>query len=364
MTALPAAAEDGFGDLPLRDDLRGKVPYGAPQLPVAVRLNTNENPYPPSAGLVAELVDAVRVTAGGLNRYPDRDAMELRSVLAGYLGVHSTQVWAANGSNEVLAQLLQAFGGPGRTAMGFVPSYSMHQEIAGLTGTAWRPERRSADFGLEAATAVAAVERDRPDVVLLTRPNNPTGSGMPLELVVAVCAAAPGVVIVDEAYAEFSREPSAVSLLAEHPLLVVTRTMSKAFALAGGRLGYLAASPSIVQALQLVRLPYHLSALTQTAALVALSHRAETLATVSRVVASRDRLADALRERGIPFVPSDGNFLLVGGADDGLWKRLLDRGVLVRDVGIPGHLRVTVGTEAECEAYLTALAAARRAVRG
>lgn len=353
--SVPAVPE-----LPLRDDLRGLSPYGAPQLDVPVRLNNNENPYPPSASLVADLTAAVGAAAGGLNRYPDRDATALRTELAGYLGhgLTAEQVWAANGSNEVIAQLLQAFGGAGRCAVGFSPSYSMHPLLARVTGTTWIDGRRAADFALDEAHAVAVVGEHQPSVVFLTSPNNPTGTALPLSTVAGVCAAAPGMVVVDEAYAEFARSgtPSALTLLAENPRLVVTRTMSKAFAMAGTRLGYLAADPAVVRALLLVRLPYHLSSLTQAAARVALRHTDELLSTVDALRSERDRLVIALRGRGLPVVDTDANFLLVGVEDAAVvWQGLLDRGVLVRDVGLPGWLRVTAGRPDEGDAFLAAL---------
>jgi histidinol-phosphate aminotransferase len=338
--------------LPVRDDLRGAAPYGAPQLDVPVRLNTNENPYPPSAALVADLAAAVTSAATTLNRYPDREALDLRTDLAAYAGHTVDGTWAANGSNEVLQQLLLAFGGPGRTALGFEPSYSMHRLISEATGTRWVSEPREADFTLDAARAAAAVTEHRPDVVFLCSPNNPTGNALPPDVVTAVYDAAPGMVVVDEAYVEFSHAPSLLPLLDGRDRLVVTRTMSKAFALAGGRVGYLAASPDVVDVLRLVRLPYHLSALTQAAARVALAHAAETLATVALVRVDRDRLVAALPDP----VPSDANFVLFAAADEKrTWQALLDRGVLVRDVGIPGRLRVTVGTTEECDAFLAAL---------
>jgi histidinol-phosphate aminotransferase len=336
--------------LPVRDDLRGAVPYGAPQLDVAVRLNTNENPYPPPPEVVADLRDALAEAASGLNRYPDREALDLRADLGRYLGHTTEGTWAANGSNEVIQQLLQAFGGPGRTALGFEPSYSMHRLIAIGTGTAWVPERRAADFTLPVEAAVAAVARHRPDVTFLCSPNNPTATALPYDVVTAVYDATDGMVIVDEAYAEFSHSPSAVALLPGRERLVVTRTMSKAFALAGARIGYVAADPAVVDALRLVRLPYHLSALTQATARVALRHAAVLLANVELLKAERDRLVAALPVT----VPSDANFVLFG-AREGTWQALLDRGVLVRDVGLPGWLRVTAGTPAENDAFLAAL---------
>ena len=346
----------------LREDLQGLSAYGAPQIDVPVRLNTNENPYPPSPELVRAVADAVAGVAGTLNRYPDRDAVDLRKDLAAYLGHGLTgdRVWAANGSNEVIQQLLQAFGGPGRTALGFEPSYSMHPLIARVTCTSWHPVERDADFGISAARAAEEVSRVRPAVVFLTSPNNPTGTAMPLDVIAAVCEAAPGVVVVDEAYHEFARAgaPSALSLLPRYPGLVVTRTMSKAFAMAGARVGYLAAAPELIGMLLVVRLPYHLSAVTQAVARAALAHRAEPLATVQRLRAERDALVGWLRERGLSVADSDANFVLFGEFDNrhAVWQELLDRGVLVREVGPRRWLRVTVGTEQEMTSFKTALA--------
>ncbi|WP_018907599.1 histidinol-phosphate transaminase [Salinispora arenicola] len=348
-------------DLPIRADLRGLSPYGAPQLEVPVRLNTNENSYP-VPDVVAETIGrAIAAELRNLNRYPDRDAVALRGDLAAYLGHGLTldQVWAANGSNEVQQQLLQVFGGPGRTAFGFTPAYSMHPLLALGTGTRWVPARRGADFGLTVGEAVAQVREHRPDVVFLCSPNNPTGTALDPAVVAAVLAEAPGMVVVDEAYAEFARAGavSALSLLPGHSRLVVTRTMSKAFGFAGGRLGYLAADPAVVAAVQLVRLPYHLSALTQAAARAALVHRDALLGTVSAIKVQRDRIVSELRSRGYRVADSDANFVLfrVGGDQRVAWQVLLDAGVLVRDVGLPGWLRVTAGTPAETDAFLLAL---------
>ncbi len=351
--------------LPLRDDLRGRSAYGAPQLDVPVRLNTNENPYGPSAALAADLAAAVLEAAGELNRYPDRDAYALRADLAGYLGHDLTadQIWAANGSNEILQQLLMAFAGAGRTAMGFEPSYTMHRLIALATGTGWVDGHREDDFTLDPARVLEEVTQAQPDVVFLTSPNNPTGTALDLSVIEAVYDAAVGIVVVDEAYAEFARDgvPSALTLLPGRPRLVVTRTMSKAFSMAGLRLGYLAADPELVECLLLVRLPYHLSELTQSAARVALRHAPELLHTVGRLRDERDRLVRELQALGCEVVPSDANFVLFGGlpgkhADQTVtWQSLLDRGVLIRDVGLPGWLRVTAGTEAENDAFLSAL---------
>ncbi|HEY4853635.1 MAG TPA: histidinol-phosphate transaminase [Streptosporangiaceae bacterium] len=347
--------------LPLRKDLVGQSPYGAPQLDVPVQLNTNENPYPPSPALVRAITDAVSEVAGALNRYPDRDAVALREDLAGYLGHGLTggQVWAANGSNEIIQQLLQAFGGPDGVALGFEPSYSMHPLIALATCTPWVRAARDADFGLDLGRAVDVIRAERPAVTFLTSPNNPTGTSLPIAVIEAVCEAAPGVVVVDEAYAEFARDgtPSALALLPEHPRLVVTRTMSKAFALAGARVGYLAADPEVLSALLLVRLPYHLSSVTQAVARAALAHRDEPLATVQAIRAERDDLVTWLRSRGLVVADSDANFALFGEFADrhAVWQALLDRGVLIRETGPPGWLRVTVGRPEEMTAFRDAL---------
>lgn len=353
-------------DLPLRDDLRGGEPYGAPQLDVPYALNTNENPYPPSERLVKALGEAVMDVAGTLNRYPDRDAVALREDLAAFLnadtpgiGLTADRVWAANGSNEILQQILMAFGGPGRTALGFEPSYSMHPIITAVSGTRWIGAARDADFGIDPARAAETVAEHRPDVVFLTSPNNPTGTALPLEVIEAVLEAAPGMVVVDEAYAEFRREgtPSALTLLDGNPRLIVTRTMSKAFAMAGARLGYLAADPAVLDALLLVRLPYHLSAVTQAVARTALAHGEELLGGVDALRRERDDLVAWLRAEGYRVADSDANFVLFGTFPDRrrVWEGLLERGVLIREVGPPEWLRVTVGTPDEMAAFRTAL---------
>ncbi|HEY3609047.1 MAG TPA: histidinol-phosphate transaminase [Pseudonocardiaceae bacterium] len=356
-------ADVRMADLPLRADLVGRTPYGAPQLAVPIRLNTNENPYPPPPELVADIVAAITDKAATLHRYPDRDAVALRTALAAYLS-ESTKtpldlknLWAANGSNEILQQVFQAFGGVGRTALGFEPSYSMHPIIAAGTRTEWVPTPRRPDFSLDADAAARVIKDLAPDVVMVTSPNNPTGQSLPIADVRKLVAAAPKIIVVDEAYAEFSSQPSAVGLLAEFPdRLIISRTMSKAFAFAGGRLGYLAAAPAVVDCLQLVRLPYHLSALTQAAALAAVEHAEQTLASVAKLAAERVRVAAALAELGLTVVPSDANFVLFGVFDDrrAVWQSYLDRGVLIRDVGIPGHLRVTIGMPAENDSFLLA----------
>ncbi|WP_067717102.1 histidinol-phosphate transaminase [Nocardia yamanashiensis] len=348
-------------DLPLRDNLRGKSPYGAPQLTVPVQLNTNENPHPPSKALVDDVAESVRAAAADLHRYPDRDAVGLRGDLAAYLtgqtgiAVDTANVWAANGSNEILQQLLQAFGGPGRSALGFVPSYSMHPIISEGIDTEWVEAKRNGDFSLDIDYALAVIAERRPDVVFVTSPNNPTGHSIPGADLERILEAAPGIVVVDEAYGEFSSAPSAIGLIDRFPAkLVVSRTMSKAFAFAGGRLGYLVAAPAVIDAMLLVRLPYHLSVVTQAAARAALRHADETLASVAELAAQRDRVAIALRGMGFEVVQSDANFLLFGRFTDAgrAWQRYLDDGVLIRDVGIPHYLRATIGLAAENDEFL------------
>jgi len=346
-------------DLPIRDDLRGLKPYGAPQEHVRVQLNVNENTHPIPEDVATDIVRALAVAVMGVNRYPDREFTELRDALAAYLGYGLTRdnIWAANGSNEVLQQVLQAFGGPGRSVLGFPPTYSMHSIIASGTGTRWIAADRDSGYELSPETAVAAIEREKPDIVFLCSPNNPTGTPLSLETIAAAYDATPGILLVDEAYAEFADTPTALTLLEGRPRLLVSRTMSKAFAFAGARLGYLAADPAVIDALRLVRLPYHLSALTQAAAVAALSHAPAMLAMVDDIKAQRDRMIAALPELGYTPLPSAANFVLFGSVGDphAVFERLLEQGILIRDVGIPHHLRVTAGSAAETTIFLSAL---------
>jgi histidinol-phosphate aminotransferase len=355
-TASPALAE-----LPLRPELVGQIPYGAPQLDVPVQLNVNENPYPPSAQVISEISAAVAAAAESMNRYPERDAVQLRADLARYLGhgLTAEQVWAANGSNEVMLHVLLAFAGPGRMVLSFAPTYSMYPEYARDTHSGWTTFPRRDDFTIDPAAAVAAVRQVRPDVVLISSPNNPTGTALDLDVLAQICDGAPGVVVIDEAYYEFARigTPSALALLPRYPRLAVTRTMSKAFAFAGGRLGYLAAAPAFVEALRIVRLPYHLSAVTQAAARVALAHAGEMLAAVDALRSARDDIAGWLADAGLEVAESDANFVLFGRFADrhAVWQALLDRGVLIRETGPDGWLRVTAGTPAEMAVFKAAL---------
>ncbi|MDQ2836382.1 MAG: histidinol-phosphate transaminase [Actinomycetota bacterium] len=358
-------AVEGLRELPLRPELVGQLPYGAPQLDVPVQLNVNENPYAPSAKIVADIAAAVARVAAGLNRYPDRECLALRAELARYLATDSAvelgpeQLWPANGSNEIMQQLLQAFGGPGRTALSFAPTYSMYPEYARNTHTEWVTGHRDADFGIDLAEAERLIEQWQPSVLFLASPNNPTGTALPVEDLRRLLAIAPGVVVVDEAYAEFRRAgvPSALELLADYPRLIVTRTMSKAFALAGGRLGYLAASAAVVDAVRIVRLPYHLSAVSQATALAALANSAELLAGVEALRIERDATVSWLRDAGLRVAETDANFVLFGRFADrhAIWQGLLDQGVLIRETGPEGWLRVSIGTSDEMRAFRLAL---------
>ena len=374
-------------NLPLRPDLDGEAPYGAPEIDVPVRLNVNENPYPPSAAVIESIATAVAQAAQGLNRYPERDFPRLRAALADYLKAESDahpapeQIWAANGSNEIMLHVLQAFGGPGRTCLTFTPTYSMYPEYARDTLTDYVTRPRREDFTLDVDAAVTAINELRPAVVILASPNNPTGTALPLEDIRRILEAARGhgpmlgagigsparasdcVVVIDEAYAEFRRPggPSALELVGPANLhLAVTRTMSKAFGAAGLRLGYLAADSALVDALRVVRLPYHLSAVTQAAALAALSHREELMAQVASLRNERDAFVDWLRAQGLTAHDSDANFVLFGPFPDRdtVWRRLLDAGVLIRVVGPEGFLRASIGTPAEMERLRRALVAA------
>ncbi|WP_208321530.1 histidinol-phosphate transaminase [Microbacterium hydrocarbonoxydans] len=351
-----------LADLPLRDDLRGLTPYGAPQAPLPIALNVNENTHPVPDAVASDILDDIAVALRDVNRYPDREFTTLREGFADYLGhgLTADRIWAGNGSNEVLQHILQAFGGPGRTAFGFAPTYSMYPLLTQGTGARWIAGVREPDYTLTAEDAVAQVQEADPDIVLLCSPNNPTGTPLGLDVVEAVYEAARGVVVVDEAYQEFAPKdaPSALTLLEGRPRLAVSRTMSKAFAFAGARVGYLAADPAFIDALRLVRLPYHLSALTQAAAVAALRNSDVMLAMVDEIVEQRDRISATLEALGYTPHESWSNFVLFGGVSDpkSTWQRLYDRGVLIRDVGIPGHLRVTAGTEAETTAFLDALA--------
>ncbi len=349
-------------DLPLRDDLRGQKPYGAPQAPLPVALNVNENTHPVPGEVADDILDSIALALRDVNRYPDREFTALREGFADYLGhgLTSDAIWAANGSNEVLQHVLQAFAGPGRTAFGFAPTYSMYPLLTRGTGAEWVAGARGHDYTISPESAAEQVAAAAPDVVFLCAPNNPTGTPLGLDVIEAVYDATDGIVVVDEAYQEFAPKESrsALTLLAGRERLVVSRTMSKAFAFAGARVGYLAADPALVDALRLVRLPYHLSSLTQAAASAALRHSDVMLSMVDEIVAQRDRISATLDALGYEPFESWTNFVLFSGVDDPArtWQELYDRGILIRDVGIPHSLRVTAGTQEESTAFLDALA--------
>ena len=351
--------------LPLRDSLRPMSPYGAPQVPARASLNTNENPYSPSPALQKAIADAVAQVASDLNRYPDRDATVLRTKLADYINEQSgtkfsaDNVWAANGSNEIIQSIFLAFAqGP---VLGFTPSYSMHPLIAKVTGSQWIDGKRNKDFSLNAAEAVSEIQKHKPTLTFITTPNNPTGGAVSIETIQMLADAAKsvgGLLVVDEAYAEFSQEISAVTLISNNPHVVVIRTMSKAFAFAGARVGYLVSDVSVKDAMMIVRLPYHLSALTQAAAQVAIDHRAELLGGVSTLIKARAHVVQALHDMGLTTIPSSANFVLFTGFKQDapqLWASMLEKGVLIRDVGLSGYLRVTIGNEAENNLFISAL---------
>ena len=348
--------------LPIRSNLAPLSPYGAPQVEAEASLNTNENPFSLSPDLVAAISARVAEVATTLNRYPDRDAIALRNGLASYINTESsthfdsTNIWVANGSNEIIQSLFLAFGAGG--AIGFLPSYSMHPLIARVTSTPWVDGKRREDFSLDLDSAITQIAQAKPDLTFITTPNNPTGEAISIQAIEKLAASTPGLLVIDEAYAEFSDEDSAVTLIAKYPHIVVIRTMSKAFSFAGARVGYLIAHPSVVDAMMLVRLPYHLSTLTQGAALVALDFRDQLLAGVAQLREQRSIVASALVQMGLTVLPSQANFLLFTGftsSSSQLWQAMLDRGILIRDVGLSGYLRTTIGTGAENEKFLNAL---------
>jgi histidinol-phosphate aminotransferase len=351
--------------LPLRDDLTSLSPYGAPQVPAEATLNTNENPYAPSPELAQAIADRVHRVATTLNRYPDRDATVLRTSLGKFINTLSgtnftaDSIWAANGSNEIIQSLFMAFGDRG--ALGFTPSYSMHPLIARVIGVTWQDGGRRADFTLDTAKAISEIAEKKPALTFVTTPNNPTGTLLKIaeiEELAKATARVNGLLVIDEAYAEFSSEISAVTLIEKYPNVAVIRTMSKAFAFAGARVGYLVANPEVIDAMYLVRLPYHLSAITQAAAEVALEYQGELLGTVSTLIESRKQVVAALVDMGLQVAPSSANFIIFSGFNlepAQIWRQLLDRGVLIRDVGLLGHLRMTIGNEAENQKFIGAL---------
>lgn len=363
--------------LPLREELAAVTPYGAPQLEVEARLNVNENPYSPSPEMVADIAKAVARVGAGLNRYPDRDFVELRQALADYLLLecgHSfpvQQIWAANGSNEVMAQLLGAYAGPGRIVLGTEHSYSMYPEYVRGAHSRYVTVPRQSDFNVDLTVLTGALQDLRPSVLLLANPNNPTGTVITeadLKQILQVAQqtgpiidgeSTATVVVIDEAYGEFrdSGQPSALALLEKFPHLAVSRTMSKSFGMAGLRLGYLVAAKTIIYDIMRVRLPYHMSALTQAAAIAALSHASEQLDQLAQLRKRRDKLASWLAAQGYVVPKTQANFVLFGPFENRhkVFNDLLERGVLIREVGPTGFLRVSIGSEREDQAFRAAL---------
>ena len=341
-----------------REGLRATSPYTSPQPEVAVRLNTNECPYPLPEGFTDDLTKAIEEIP--LNRYPDRAAVRLREALAAHAGHAFEGTWCANGSNEIIQQLLQAYGGPERTAAVFPPTYELYSRLSWVTHTTLA-EIDTPEPWVLGPEQIAAVSALQPDVVFVCSPNNPTGNAQPVEVIAELAGTLDGLLIVDEAYVEFS-ETSALGLAAAHPNVAIVRTMSKAFALAGARLGYLLADPAVVEDLQRVRLPYNVSALTQAAGLVALEHATDAMSILDALREQRDHILETLSGMdGVVAYPSQSNFVLFRPPGDAkaVWQALLDRGVLIRDftTTVPGCLRVNAGTPDETTAFLEALQA-------
>lgn len=345
--------------LTVRAGLADVAAYVSPQQPARYRMNTNESPYAPPAELVTEV--AAEIERIALNRYPDRDANDLYQAMSEHVGWPREGLWIANGSNEVFMHLFLGFGGPGRSGMLFEPTYALHSLIPTIASTKVVRLERSDDFTIDLDAAVGAIKKERPEIVIVCSPNNPTGGCEPLPVVRALLAEAPGLVVVDEAYIEFAHDDeSARSLLEEHDNLVLVKTFSKAWRLAGVRIGYMLAQPALVTELARVRLPYHLSAPTQVVGRAALRHSTRTLELVRSIAEQRDRIALELQALGVLTYPSRANFVLFEVDDPPqVWRELLDRDVLVR--AYPDHprlrdcLRVTAGLPEETEAFVAAM---------
>lgn len=345
--------------IPVRDDLRTLDGYHSPQVDVAVRLNTNESALPPPpAWRDAFAAELSRVE---WNRYPDRAATKLREAIASAHGVTPDMVFAANGSNEVLQTILLTFAGAGRTVATFEPTYQMHAQIARVVGSTVVEGERQADFTLDPAEVRRVIETHDPHVTFLTSPNNPTGMVEPEQRIVELLELSNGLVVADEAYAQFA-DWSALSLIRDDRPLVVTRTFSKTWSMAGVRLGYVIGPPWFIAELDKVVLPYHLDAAKQIAGRLALRYVDEMDDRVRAIVAERERLSAAMHSTAIDVTPSGANFILfrpTGLAGREVWQGLLDRDVLVRDCSgwprLADRLRVTVGTAEENDAFLNAL---------
>jgi histidinol-phosphate aminotransferase len=351
--------------LPLNHNLIDMSPYGAPQLPVAIKLNTNENPYTLTNELVDKILKGIKEKSAELNRYPDRDAQELRTSLAKFINKLSKcnfgkdNIWVANGSNEIIQSIFLAFGANG--ALGFEPSYSVHKIIAQITNTKWQVVARNKDFSLNLGQIIESITNQKPSITFVTTPNNPTGTATTLDELKQIAIQMKkvnGLLVVDEAYAEFSAIASAATLIDEFENIIVIRTMSKAFAFAGVRVGYLIANAQVISAMMVVRLPYHLSTLTQASAQVALENSDALLGKVSEIVSVRDALVAQLTALGLTVAPTQANFILFTGftnTSSAIWQGLVDKGILIRDVGLPGYLRVSVGSENENNKFISEL---------
>lgn len=350
--------------LPLKSALSDSSVYGAPQISQVIKLNTNENPFPLPAKVVSEISEEIKQVATDLNRYPDRDAISLRQSLATYIckdvsGINIDNIWAANGSNEILQQLFLAYASG--LCLGFTPSYSVHPLIAKITSSSWKSSPLTQEFKLDADALISAINKENPSLIFITTPNNPTGGVVKYEVLEKIAASLldkKTLLVIDEAYAEFSTEKTAVNLIQKYPQVVVVRTMSKAFAFAGARVGYLVANKAVIDGLKIVRLPYHLSSLTQAAALIALKNTELMQGQITQIIKSREIVKNGLEKLGLKVVDSGANFLFFTGfkqGSDQLWQQLLDQQVLVRDVGYPAFLRVSIGTESENEKFLQSI---------
>lgn len=355
--------------LPIREDLSSLSPYGAPQIQDVTAMNTNENPFELPEEVVSAILAHLPKVLRNLNRYPDRDAIDLRKELVSYIyEKHKTKfeienIWAANGSNEILQTLVLACGNRG--VLGFTPSYSMHPLITKICGANWIDGKRKPDFTLDCKMAVSQILETKPSIVFITTPNNPTGNSLKkseLEQLAEAAQTVKGLLVIDEAYIEFSDEESSVDLIPKYKNLVVVRTMSKAFALAGARVGYLIANPKVVEMALIARLPYHLSSQTQAIATIALKHHKILQAEIDLLVSERERVVSALIDLGFTTIPSDSNFILFSGfkgSSQEVWKNLLDHKILIRDVGIPNFLRLTIGKPEENDQFLAAITSHR-----
>lgn len=346
----------------IRDDLAGLAPYTAASAldGVVHRLNNNESPYPPPTDVVSSMLAELKQALENSHRYPDTTVTGLRESLARYVGhgIQPAEVWAGNGSNEVLLQLLLAYGGPGRRVLGFTPDFGMHRQLAAITGTEWHDGMRADDFTLTPQHARSVIADVRPDIIMVSNPNNPTGMPLPPDTIEQlVDAAQDSIVVIDEAYHEFARTRSVVPRIHERQNLVVARTLSKAFALAGVRIGYIVAAEARIRDLRMMSLPYPVSSLAAATAKVALTHAPRLLERIPAILDERDWLRAELESRGFRTTDSDANFLLFTGmtCSESLFEDLAAAKIAIRNVGPAGWLRVSIGTPADNRAFLAVL---------